>query len=249
MRFLLLVGALVLAHPALAQEKVVGNNIDVRTLLLFKASDTAVQKVLPEGWEVNSPPAGATKGFNLGISLIEQLIQQDPEGKSIQTYQGAALIVPAKKKGTDAAGTMVIGGLMTPTNVPGAYGVFLPAKSVIERKQRIADNKITIDETWQLTAEDGNTIEAELQYLRGTPARAKVEAKVFSAAKPDFYRIYRVELASDVARSTATNVDRVTKFSLKATGPKIAPLFDSSQQLIAVTSVPWYSRQVSLPGS
>ena len=48
---------------------------------------------------------------------------------------------------------------------------------------------------------------------------------------------------------TATNVDRVTKFSLKATGPKIAPLFDGSQQLIAVTSVPWYSRQVSLPGS
>ena len=57
--------------------------------------------------------------------------------------------------------------------MPGAYGVFLPAKSVIERKQRIADNKTTIDETWQLTGEDGNTIEVELQYLRGTPARAK----------------------------------------------------------------------------
>jgi hypothetical protein len=70
-----------------------------------------------------------------------------------------------------------------------------------------------------------------------------------SAAKPDFYRIYRFELASDVARSTATNVDRVSKVSLKATGAKIAPLFDGSQQLIAVTSVPWYSRQVSLPGS
>ena len=64
--FFLLVAALVLAHPALAQEKVVGNNIDVRTLLAFKASDAAVQKVLPEGWEVNSPAAGATKGFNLG---------------------------------------------------------------------------------------------------------------------------------------------------------------------------------------
>ena len=110
MRLLLLVGALVLAHPALAQEKVVGNNVDVRTLLLFKASDTAVQKMLPEDWEVNSPAAGATKGFNLGISLIEQIIQQDPEGKSMDTYQGAALIVPAKKKGTDTAGTMVMSG-------------------------------------------------------------------------------------------------------------------------------------------
>ena len=60
MRSLLLVAALVLAHPALAQEKVVGNNVDVRTLLAFKASDAAVQKMLPEGWEVNSPAAGAT---------------------------------------------------------------------------------------------------------------------------------------------------------------------------------------------
>jgi hypothetical protein len=45
MRSLLLVAALVLAHPALAQEKVVGNNVDVRTLLAFKASDAAVQKI------------------------------------------------------------------------------------------------------------------------------------------------------------------------------------------------------------
>lgn len=120
---------------------------------------------------------------------------------------------------------------------------------MIERKQRTADGKTTVDETWQLTGEAGNAIEVELQYQRGTPARGKVEAKVFSGAKPDFYRIYRFELASDVARSTATDVDRVSKVSLKATGAKIAPLFDGSQQLIAVTSVPWYARQVSLPGS
>ena len=177
------------------------------------------------------------------------MVQQDSDGKSVNTYQGAALTVPVKKKGTDISGTMVIGGLMTPPNVPGAYGVFLPAKSMIERKQRTADGKTTVDETWQLTGEAGNAIEVELQYQRGTPARGKVEAKVFSGAKPDFYRIYRFELASDVARSTATDVDRVSKVSLKATGAKIAPLFDGSQQLIAVTSVPWYARQVSLPGS
>ena len=34
-----------------------------------------------------------------------------------------------------------------------------------------------------------------------------------------------------------------------AAGEKIAPLFDGSQQLISVTSIPWYSRQVYLPGS
>ena len=127
-----------------------------------------------------APFSGHTHGFNLGITLIDQVVQQDPEGKSVNTYQGAALTVPVN---TDITGSMVIGGLMTPPNVPGAYGVFLPAKSVIERKQRTADGKTTVDETWQLTGEDGSAIEVELQYVRGTPTRGKVEAKVFSAAK------------------------------------------------------------------
>jgi hypothetical protein len=79
--------------------------------------------------------------------------------------------------------------------------------------------------------------------------RLQISTSALRNAPTPFYRIYRFELASDVARSTPTNVDRVSKVSLKATGAKIAPLFDGSQQLIAVTSVPWYSRQVSLPGS
>jgi hypothetical protein len=74
-----------------------------------------------------------------------------------------------------------------------------------------------------------------------------VEAKIYSAAKPEFYRIYRFEQAADVARSTATGIDRVTKFSIKATGPKLTPLFDGSEQLISVTSIPHYLRSIYLP--
>jgi hypothetical protein len=72
---------------------------------------------------------------------------------------------------------------------------------------------------------------------------------VFSGAKPDFFRIYRVEQAIDVVRSTATAVDRVTKLSFKASGDKLGSLFDGTEQLISVVSVPWYSRQLYLPGS
>ena len=74
-----------------------------------------------------------------------------------------------------------------------------------------------------------------------------VEAKLHSAAKPDFYRIYKFEQAADVVRSTATGIDGVSKFFFKASGPKLAPLFDGSQQLISVTSIPFYSRTIYLP--
>ena len=54
---------------------------------------------------------------------------------------------------------------------------------------------------------------------------------------------------ADIARSTAMSVDRITKVSFKASGPKLAPLFDGSEQLISVTSIPSYSRTIFLPGN
>jgi hypothetical protein len=250
MRALLIIGAMFLAQPVFAQnEKYTGSNVDVRTILSFKASDGAVQKMLPEGWEVNSPAAGPSKGANLGLSLIDQITAQDAEGKPATTFRGAVFTIPAKKKGTDTAGTMVFTGLMS-SGAPGAYGVYVPAKAKVEREvETEADGKSTAEEKWEFKADDGSSIEVTIEYERGPALRNKVEAKVFSAAKPEFYRIYRFEQASDVARSTGNGVDRVGKISVKATGEKLAPLFDGAQQVISVTSIPWYSRQVYLPGS
>ena len=56
MRPLLICLFLVVASPTIAQEKFIGSNVDLRTVLAFKVSDAAVQKKLPEGWEIN--PSG-----------------------------------------------------------------------------------------------------------------------------------------------------------------------------------------------
>ena len=47
--------------------------------------------------------------------------------------------------------------------------------------------------------------------------------------------------------SIATGTDRVLKYAFKATGAKLSPLFDGSEQLISITSVPFFSRQIFLP--
>jgi hypothetical protein len=254
MRRALLVASLVavpwLANPAGAQEKFIGSNVDLRTILTFKASDAAVQKRLPEGWEVNSPQAGPAKGFNLVVVLVDQVLSQDADGKPVATWRGAGLGIPAKKKGTDIAGTMVIGGLVEQAGSPGAYGVYAAAQMAIDRKRQTGgENTSRIEESWQIRTEDGDSIEVQIQFSPGVPTRAKFDAKMFSAAKPEFFRIYRVEHATDVVRSTATGVDRVTKLSFKAAGDKLSPLFDGTEQLISITSIPWYSRQLYLPGS
>jgi len=233
-----------------AAEKFSSSNVDVRTVIGFKASEAAVQKVLPSGWEVASPTSGPLKGFNVSINLIESITAQDAEGKSVPVFRGAVLAVPAKKAGSQDTGVFVFTGLVGPESVPGAYGVYVPAKAAIERKVRSESaEKSDVEENWNFRSEDGSAIEVELRYERGALSRSKPEAKVYSAAKPDFFRIYKVEQTAEAVRSVPNNVDRVTHVSVKANGPQLSSLFDGSEQLIGVISIPWYSRQVFLPGS
>ena len=49
MRAFLLSLLWLLAGPALAQEKLVGTNMDVRTILNFKVTDAAIQKPVAAG--------------------------------------------------------------------------------------------------------------------------------------------------------------------------------------------------------
>jgi hypothetical protein len=250
MRSLLLAILTLVAAPALAEDnlKLSATDISVRTGLTFKVADAVAQKMLPAGWELNSPTAGPTKGFNLGITLIDYVMAQDPEGKPLPPRTTIVLNIPAKKVGTNEAATMVFGGFVAQAGVPGPYGVFGPANITVDRRTHTGpDAKSMISETWQAKADDGSLLDIQIEFERATPTRGKVEAKIHSAAKPDFFRVYRFEQAADVARSTAASIDRVSKFSFKATGPTLAPVFDGTEQLISITSIPSYSRSIYLP--
>jgi hypothetical protein len=248
MRALLSMAILLLAGPTFAQEKLSGSNVDVRIGFAFKVSDAAVRKLLPEGWEVNPPSSGPSQSANLTVSVVDQSINFDAEGKPSSPYRGVALSIPAKKKGSDAAGSMIVDGLFTANYAPGAYGVFLPARVNVDRKTRTErDGKTMVEESWELRADGGHSIEIHVQYLAGATTKSKTEARIYSAAKPDFFRIYRFEQASEVLKSVPTGVDRLSRVSFKAAGDKLGLLFDGSQQLISVTAIPWYSRQVYLP--
>ncbi|HEY9068062.1 MAG TPA: hypothetical protein VIO33_23970, partial [Burkholderiaceae bacterium] len=201
------------------------------------------------GWLVSAPTSGPAKGSNLNVVLIDQTMALAADGKPLTPFRGVALAVPAKKDGTDTAGTMVVGGLFEPHGVPGPYAVYLPANVATERRQRAGpDGKASIEESWDVKGTDGSAMEVRLRYERGMPARIKSESSTYSGAKPDFFRIYRVEVVSDVVRSTATSIDRISQMSFKAAGPQFAPLFDGTEQLISVTAIPSYARQVFLPG-
>jgi hypothetical protein len=252
MRNLFVALLMLAASPTIAQdkEKLSATDLTVRTALTFKVADSVVQKLLPAGFELNSPTAGPNKGSNLNVTLIDYLMVQEPEGKALPPRSTIAMSVPAKKTATGEAVAVVFGGFIAQAGVPGPYSVFGSAKITVDRRSRTdADGKSIIEENWDAKLEDGGALAIQLQFTRGDLVRSKAAPKIHSAAKPEFYRIYQFEQAADVVRSAPSGVDRVSKLSIKATGPRLAPLFDGSEQLISITSIPFYSRSIYVPAT
>ena len=236
-------------NAALAAEKLVGTYGEERTVLAFKVPETAAQKLLPEGWQASPPSTGPSKDANLNVVFVDVLTVQNPDGTPGETFRVVALVVPAKKKGTDAVVPMVVGGFAsTLSYVPGAYGNEDLASATIDRHAHTdPTGKTNVEESWEFKGNGGDAIGLQLQYDRGVATRSKAEVMPHSGVKPDFYRIYRIEQAADVVRSTATSTDGVQKYAFKATGAKLSPLFNGSEQLVSITSLQFYTRQVSLP--
>jgi len=112
--------------------------------------------------------------------------------------------------------------------------------------ERIVEQVAGAEDFQIAMGEDGSSIEMQLAFARGIPVRSKADARVYSAAKPDFYRVYQIDQALDIVRSTPTGIDRATKFSIKVTGAKLAPMFEVAE-LVSISSIPWYSRSIYLP--
>lgn len=240
--------AAALLGSAAAEETLVGTYGEVRTVLAFKVPEAAVQKLLPEGWEAVPFASGPSQGANLNVLFVDYLTLTSPAGKAGETVRVAAMAAPARKKGTEATVPMVVGGLATANYAPGAYGNFAPAKATTDRQLHAdAGGTSTVNEAWEFIGDGGDKIQLQLKYTRGTAAYSKVETKPHSALKPEFYRIYRVESAADLVRSTAAAVDRAQNVAFTASGPKLSQIFDGKEQLVSITSIPWYSRQVTLP--
>jgi hypothetical protein len=251
MRSLFVALLLFAASPAAAQtnERLAAVDNSVRTVITFKAPAAAVQKLLPAGWEIQEPIAGPDKGSNLALFLIDFQAGQDAGGKVLSGRPTLALVIPAKKTGTNLQASVIPGGYTAQAGVPGPYSNFLPGKVTVERQSHTdGDGKAVIGEKWEIKGDDGSALDFQIEFVRGVPVREKTETAYYSSVKPEFYRTYRVEQGTDVVRSAPLGIDRAAKLSFKATGGSLAPLFDGAEQLVGVTSLPVFSRAIWLPG-
>lgn len=236
------------APGAVSAQNITEWSSENRITLAFKVNPDALQKLLPAGWVPVPSTAAGTPGANLNVTMMERVIVLDPQGKPLRTGSSRYMVlgVPVRNTQTGQTNTMIAGGL-SPEG-PGAYGVSLTATTAtVERTvSGEAEAHARVQEAWTFAAASGERVELRVAYRRGPVSKVHVEQVLRSAKTPTFQRTYRIDQAGDVVRSASTP-DRVDQLSFKATGPALAPIFDGSEQLLGVTSIPYYVREISIP--
>ncbi|GJD52879.1 hypothetical protein OPKNFCMD_5646 [Methylobacterium crusticola] len=251
--------ALALAQPGLAAAQAPapagdalgvlrGWTQEVRTVVAFKIPDEAAQKLMPAGWTVAPAQQGPAKGSNLSVVFREQLAATGPDGKPSGGEERAAVLAIPGRNDQDTA-FVIVGAFSDAATSPGYYKVSKPATVTLERRTSAVNLAGATEEAWRVTTGTGETIAFRVTYDRGAPARAQFNSRNISAADPKVRSTYRVDQGLDPLRSQPNAVDRTKSVSFEASGGSLAGLFDGKEQMVAVLSLPWYSRQIYVPAA
>jgi hypothetical protein len=233
-------------------QTLVEQSAEVRMQLDLVVSASALKALLPEGWEPFVATSGPAKDCNVRMIFVDRIDINGPDGAPLATNQMVYFASPIKKSGSnEMAGQMMIYGVTADAkDAPGPFKVYQAASDFrVERSTHAASGKpIENEETWQFAAANGEHMELHLTYERGVARKLSAETKFFSAADPSLYQTWKIDQGLDIMRNATVQMkDRVKQFQLKASGGKIAPLFDGTERVVSVDALHWYNRAVYSP--
>jgi hypothetical protein len=230
-------------------QNLVEQSAEARMQLDFHVPDAALKAMLPAGIEPAIATAGAAKDANLRMIFIDRIAVTAPDGAPTGSGQMVYLAIPIKQPPTTAVAQMLIFGLTSdPKEAPGPFGVYQLATTHHMERSTTADAQAQATENWDFTSASGEHMELHLKYDRGVGRKAGNETKFFSSVNPGFYQIFKVDQNLDIMRNaTITVPDKVKEFQYKASGGKIAALFDGTERVLSIDCLPWYNRAIYLP--
>jgi hypothetical protein len=218
----------------------------------FHVPDAALAAMLPAGFEPNIATAGPAKDANLRMVFIDRHDITGPDNKPLGrgSNQLVYLIIPIKQVATGTAGQLVLAGITgDPADAPGPFGVFLPASQYsMSRLTGVDGGATSTEEHWEFAAASGERMEVHLVYQRRGAPKAVAEVKFFSGQDPARYQIFKYERGLDIMRNATVDVgDRVKQFSYKASGGRLAKLFDGSEKVLSIDAIHWSNRAAYAP--
>lgn len=245
--------AVLAAASTASAQTVIEQAAEHRFQLDFVVNSAALQKMLPQGWEPAVATMGPAKDCNLRMIFIDRMDVVGADGKAVGkgAQRMVYLAIPVKQTQGGATGQMIVGGLTEDAaDVPGAFGVYQRATTAkMVRSAEANAGTVLANEDWEFAAASGERMELHIKYERApTPAKGGGDVKFYDPKDPSKYQIFRTEQGIDILRNATTNPrDRVTQFSYKASGGRLATLFDGTEKVVSWDSYPWYNRTVLAP--
>jgi hypothetical protein len=248
----LLVGTLTCVLGQAQAESLLEFSAETQMQLDFHVPDAALAAMLPAGFVPNIAPAGPAKDANLRMVFIDRADITGPDNKPLGrgSNQLVYLIIPIKQVATGTVGQLVLAGITAdPADAPGPFGVYEQASQHRMQRSTVADGGATLtEEHWEFAAASGERMEVHLKYERRGAPKAAAELKFFSGKDPATYQIFKYERGLDIMRNATVNVgDRVKEFSYKASGGRIAKLFDGSEKVLSIDAIHWSNRATYAP--
>jgi hypothetical protein len=235
------------AAPAMA-ETLVENSAEVRMQIDFHVPDAALKAMLPAAAEPAVATAGAAKDANLRMIFIDRVAVTGPDGATTVSGQMVYLAIPIKQPNNTVAQMLIYGMTSDPKEAPGPFGVYQLATTHRMERSTTATAQAQESQQWEFTSASGEHMELALKYDRGIGRRASNETKFFSSVNPSFYQIFKVDQNLDIMRNaTITVPDKVKEFHYKASGGKIATLFDGTERVLSIDCLSAYNRAIYLP--
>ncbi len=226
-----------------------------RVRIALHAGRPALQRRLPDPWDIHPDSSEVDRGSNLAVLFYEIFLNQAAQGSQLTTADAVGryfvLGIPSRHRGTEETAFMVFRILTahpTGENPFGWKGVAAgktTAHANIVRSQTLEASNLEAMVSDRIEARTNEGVVAlEFRYRRGVPARVASERRVRFTAEPEQVRIYRADELVDIVKSAPAKIDRLERFDLRVTLPELADIFDGSEQVVTVMVQPWYLRQV-----
>jgi hypothetical protein len=229
-----------------------------RTTLALQANPAALQRRLPDGWEL-APYSGedlrgtALRGANLLVPFHEVYATRTHDGQpaGLPQVSYVAFVSQARHQATGELGHLHwFTYTEDPASVPGRYGdgrlARITRSQTFTKQQR---GQTQVRETFSAVA-DGGTVRLSLAYRQGAMVlwvtAERPNLPLYAAKDPTVVRWYQEDQVMDVVRSDPLKVDAVSEISLDAQG-ELADVVDGNQRVVAVFIQRPYLRQVYEP--
>jgi hypothetical protein len=229
-----------------------------RTLIAVKANAAALQRRLPEGWELAPYTGDDLRGksltdANLLVPFHEVFAVRSQSGTPEGLPQLSYVPFISQARSLETGALAHFHWLLyteDPAGVPGKYRDAKLARitrSQMFTKETRGDTDIR--ETFSAVAESGE-VHLSLAYRQGgvvmwvTADRPNLP--LYAARDPSIVRVYQEDQVINIVRSGPMNVDTVTEITLRVKG-ELTDVFDGTERVVAVVIQRPYLRQVYVP--